>query len=174
MFVAQFAVLFAQRAHMSSEHLCYENAVRRSSLASDYDVDKRLITRCTSTASLLWSPTATLEVASHTWVPLCRVARRLCCIDRETRVANVLAFTLLKDSWMCRASFTRKFHCDPEGFRVTHHEIMRWVNIYLVFHKLDWQNTCVWVTHAIQLLIGTWNVLAIDWNSVVAASWQAS
>jgi hypothetical protein len=36
--------------HISTEHLCYENAVRRSSLASDYDVDKRLITRCTSTA----------------------------------------------------------------------------------------------------------------------------
>ena len=34
--------------HISMEHLCYENAVRRSSLASDYDVDKRLITHCTS------------------------------------------------------------------------------------------------------------------------------
>jgi hypothetical protein len=31
--------------HISTEHLCYENAVRRSSLASDYDVDKHLITR---------------------------------------------------------------------------------------------------------------------------------
>ena len=30
--------------HISTEHLCYENAVRRSSLASDYDVDKRLTT----------------------------------------------------------------------------------------------------------------------------------
>jgi hypothetical protein len=86
------------------------------------------------------------RVASRTRVTSGRGARRLCGIDRDTRVANISAFTLLKDSWMRRASFTRKLHCDPEGFRVTHREIMRWVNIYLVFHKLDRQNMCVWVT----------------------------
>jgi hypothetical protein len=132
--------------HISTEHLCYENAVRRSSLASDYDVDKRLITRCTSTASPSWSPTATLAVPSRTRVPSWRRARQPCGIDRETRVANVSAFALFKDSWMHRASFTRKLYRDPERFRVTHREIMRCLNIYLVFHKFDQQNTCVWVT----------------------------
>jgi hypothetical protein len=43
--------------HIATEHLCYENAVRRSSLASDYDVDKRLITCRTSMASPWCSPT---------------------------------------------------------------------------------------------------------------------
>jgi hypothetical protein len=132
--------------HISTEHLCYENTVRRSSLASDYDVDKRLITCCTSTTSQSWSPTATLAVLSRTRVPSWRGARRPCGIDRETRVANVSPFALFKDSWLRLASFTRKLHCDPETFRVTHREMMRCLNIYLVFHKFDWQNTCVWVT----------------------------
>ena len=84
--------------HISTEHLCYENAVRRSSLASDYDVDKCLITRRTSTASRLCSPTATLAVPSRTRVPSWRGARRPRGIERETRVANVSSFTLFKDS----------------------------------------------------------------------------
>ena len=81
--------------HISTEHLCYENAVRRSSLASDYDVDKRLITRCTSTASRLCSPTATLAVPSRT--PSWRGARRPRGIERETRVANVSSFIYVCD-----------------------------------------------------------------------------
>ena len=70
----------------------------RSSLASDYDVDKRLITRRTSTASRSCSPTATLTVPSRTRVPSWRGARRPRGIERETRVANVSSFTLFKDS----------------------------------------------------------------------------
>jgi hypothetical protein len=152
--------------HISTEHLCYENAVRRSSLASSYDVDKRLITRRTSTSSPLCSPTATLAVPSRTRVPSWRGARRPRGIDRETRVANVSSFTLFKDSWMRRASFTRKLHCDPERFRVTYREMMRCLNIYLVFHNgktraFEWQ--------ARGQLIGTWNVRAMDSAASVAS-----
>jgi hypothetical protein len=146
--------------HISTEHLCYENAVRRSSLASDYDVDKRLITRRTSTASPRCSPTATLAVPSHTRVPSCRGARRPRGIDRETRVANVSSFTLFKDSWMRWASFTRKIALWPG--KVSGHA--PWNNAMLIF---TWYSisltgkTRAFEWHASQL-IGTWNVRAMD------------
>ena len=69
---------------------------------------------------------------------------------------------------MRRASFTRKLHCDPERFRVRHREMMRCLNIYLVFHKFDRQNMCVRVTRKSQL-IGTWNVRAMDSAASVAS-----